>query len=60
MVTGAFAQANMFGSMLSILGSINKKNHETMTQLEETAKVMKNMKLPEKLQQDISEYIVMT
>ena len=47
LITGSFTTANLFGTMVGILGSINRKNEETQKFIEETTKIMKNMKLPE-------------
>lgn len=53
LVSGAMANANLFGTMVDVLSSINYKGHETREQLDRANIMMKNMKLPDKLQKEI-------
>ena len=46
---GALAQANIFGTMAGILGTINRKNAKFQEQVDSANQNMKNMHLPSRL-----------
>lgn len=60
LVCGALVNANVFGTLSSIFSTINRKAQKFQEAIDQANTNMKNMRIPENLQQEIREYMMMT
>lgn len=59
-IAGALMNANLFGSVSSILQQINRKGNRLQEQIDTANTSMKNMKLPSNLQRQVREFMTVT
>jgi CRP-like cAMP-binding protein len=60
LILGAIINANIFGNMAVLLQALNRKAATFQEKLETANETMKNLKIPEKIQDDVKSYLTYT
>ena len=60
LITAAIINANIFGNMAVLIQSLNRKATVFQEKMEYASETMKNLRIPEKIQDDIKTYLTCT